>query len=194
MLHSTWDKTALNSPFRPWTVAMTAHFLFPSSSWPLHQHPEKHNNQLLIIGQELITGSAQVQYWASYSVSETELFLKWYMDTTSTTGRTSSETSRFCNHLSIIQSHKLAKRVLIILELNWNQRFRGKKTNWTFVIICSRRPHNSKTGHFASWKDRERLRNVQKWKMHVQSVQNYCFLLSNMQICDVLVAVVVVVA
>ena len=31
-------------------------------------------------------------------------------------------------------------------------------------------------------------------KMHVQSVQNYCFSLSNMQICDVLLAVVVVVA
>ena len=30
--------------------------------------------------------------------------------------------------------------------------------------------------------------------MHVQSVQNYCFLLSNMQIYDVLVAIVVVVA
>ena len=30
--------------------------------------------------------------------------------------------------------------------------------------------------------------------MHVQSVQNYCFSSSNMQICDVLVAVVVVVA
>ena len=28
--------------------------------------------------------------------------------------------------------------------------------------------------------------------MHMQSVQNYCFSLSNMQICDVLVAVVVV--
>ena len=30
--------------------------------------------------------------------------------------------------------------------------------------------------------------------MHVQSVQNYCFSLSNMHICDVLVAFVVVVA
>ena len=30
---------------------------------------------------------------------------------------------------------------------------------------------------------------VQKWKMHVQSVRKYHFLLSNMQICDVLVAV-----
>ena len=29
--------------------------------------------------------------------------------------------------------------------------------------------------------------------MHVRSVQNYCFCLSNIQICDVLVAVVVVI-
>ena len=31
------------------------------------------------------------------------------------------------------------------------------------------------TGHFMSWKERELLRNVQKWKMHVQSEQNCCF-------------------
>ena len=31
----------------------------------------------------------------------------------------------------------------------------------------------------------ERLRNVQKWKFLVQSFQTYCFLLSNMQICDI---------
>ena len=30
--------------------------------------------------------------------------------------------------------------------------------------------------------------------MHVQSVQNYCFSSSNMQICDVLLTVVVVLA
>ena len=36
--------------------------------------------------------------------------------------------------------------------------------------------------------------NCPKMKMHVQSVHNFCFSLSNMQICDVLVAVVVVVA
>ena len=42
--------------------------------------------------------------------------------------------------------------------------------------------------------ERQRLQNVQKWKMHVQSVQNYCFLLSNMQIIDILVTVVGVVA
>ena len=41
-------------------------------------------------------------------------------------------------------------------------------------------------------KERERLQNVKRWKMHVQSVQKYCFSLSNMQICGVFVAVVVV--
>ena len=71
------------------------------------------------------------------------------------------------------QSHYMfSKCVLTILELNWSQRFRGKENNWTFVIICSRRSHNCKTGHFTSWKERERLRNVKKWKVHVQSVQN----------------------
>ena len=62
---------------------------------------------------------------------------------------------------------------------------------WEVLILCSRGPHNCKTGHFTSRKERERLRKVQKWKMHVQSVQNYSLC---MQICDVLVAVVVVVA
>ena len=42
--------------------------------------------------------------------------------------------------------------------------------------------------------EQERLWNVSKWKMHVQSVQNYFFLLSNMQICVLLVAVVFVLA
>ena len=64
-----------------------------------------------------------------------------------------------------------------------------RRQNWTFVIKCSRRPHNFKRTHFMSWKEREGLWNVQKWKMHVLSVQNCCFSLSNMQICDVLVAV-----
>jgi len=36
--------------------------------------------------------------------------------------------------------------------------------------------------------------NVQKWKRHVQSVQNCCFSMLNMQIYDVIVALVVVVA
>ena len=48
---------------------------------------------------------------------------------------------------------------------------------------------NALTDRFTWWKELERLP-----KMHVQSVQKYCFSLSNMQICHVLVAVVVVVA
>ena len=41
-------------------------------------------------------------------------------------------------------------------------------------------------------KEREGLRNVKKWKMHAQSMQNYCFSLSIMRICDAFVAVVAV--
>ena len=84
-----------------------------------------------------------------------------------------------------------------MFQLSWNQigtsAWEIKRQNWTVVIICSRRPHNCKTCHFTLWKERERLRNVKKWKMHVQSVQNCCFSSSNMHIYDVLVAVVVVV-
>ena len=36
------------------------------------------------------------------------------------------------------------------------------RKNGTFVITSSRRPHNCKTGHFTSWKGRERQGNVQK--------------------------------
>ena len=50
---------------------------------------------------------------------------------------------------------------------------------------------SSVRSHFKSLIGRERLRNAQKRKTHVQSVQNYCFSLSVMQICDVHVAVVV---
>ena len=61
-------------------------------------------------------------------------------------------------------------------------------------VRIQNRPHNCKTGHFTSWKEREFLRNVQKWKMFAQSVQSYRLSILNMQICDVLVAVVDVVA
>ena len=48
----------------------------------------------------------------------------------------------------------LEKCVLTILELNWNQCLGHKNQclgqKLTFVIICSRRPHNCKTGHFTS--------------------------------------------
>jgi len=74
------------------------------------------------------------------------------------------------------------KCVLSIMEVNLNQHLWDKK----LVIICSRCPHNCKTAHFTSWKEPEGLWDVQKWKMHVQLMQNYQFSLSNMQICDVL--------
>ena len=48
----------------------------------------------------------------------------------------------------------LAKCVLTILELNWNQRF-WDKMPW--FNICSRRPHHCKRGHFTSSKEWERL-------------------------------------
>ena len=84
------------------------------------------------------------------------------------------------------------KLITCLRTQNPLSKYRGP--NWTFVIICSRRPHNYKTAHFTSWKERKRLRNVHKWKMYVESVQHYCFSPSNMQICDVLVAVVVLLA
>lgn len=62
----------------------------------------------------------------------------------------------------------------IILELNWNRCFRHYKTNWTFGIIYLCRPDNCKTGNLTSWKERKRLRNVLKWKMHVQSYYFHC--------------------
>ena len=50
----------------------------------------------------------------------------------------------------------------------------------------------NRSSHVVAWS--ERLRNVQKCTSQVQSVQKYCFSLLNMQIFDVLLAFVVVVA
>ena len=55
---------------------------------------------------------------------------------------------------------------------------------WRCRWRCRRQISNSlssiqlRNSHFTSWKDRERLRNKEKWKMHVQSVQNYWIFLS----------------
>ena len=52
---------------------------------------------------------------------------------------------------------------------------------------CLRRPHNSKTGRFTSWKGWDLLQSIQNWKTHVENVpnlQNFCFWLLNMEICD----------
>ena len=87
-------------------------------------------------------------------------------------------TSGFCKVI------KLAKCVLVILELNWNKRFSGKNAKLNICdlssLVCSRHPHNCKTCHFTSWKELERLRGEEKRKMRVQSLQNDCFTLSNM--------------
>ena len=58
----------------------------------------------------------------------------------------------------------------------------------------SRRPHNCKKGHSRLWKNENVFQMSKDEKMHVQSVQKYCFSLSKMQICVVFVAVVVVIA
>ena len=88
------------------------------------------------------------------------------------------------------------KYVLTILELNWNHAALGTKedkiehlSSYVHVVqttakqVISRRRRNENVHQ-----------NVKRWKMHVQSVQKYCFSLSNMQIFGVFVAVVVVVA
>ena len=88
----------------------------------------------------------------------------------------------------------LAKRILNILELNWNQRFRDKKTK---LNIC----HHMLTS-FAQLQNRsfhvvERTRtsaNCPEMKNARAKRAKLLFSLSNMQICDVPVAVVVVVA
>ena len=119
--------------------------------------------------------------------------------TTLNAARTSSKniTSCFWNHSSIIESHYACKRCSNYPAIKLEpalQPDKNAKFDICHHMLTSSSPHNCKTGHFMSWKERERLRNVQKWQMHVQSVQNCCFSLSNMQICDVLVIVVVVVA
>ena len=58
-----------------------------------------------------------------------------------------------------------------------NKRKRSKEEK--VVVKCSRRPHNGKTCNFMSWKELKRLWNVQKLKLHVKSVEKYCFSLFN---------------
>jgi len=48
-----------------------------------------------------------------------------------------------------------------------------RRQNSTFVIMSSRHPHNCKKGHFTLRKEQEHL--WQKWNVHMQSAQNYCF-------------------
>ena len=89
----------------------------------------------------------------------------------------------------------LEKCVLTILELNWNRRLGHKKTklNICHDMLTSSTQLQNRSFHVVE-RTRTSVQSVKKWKMHVQSVQKYCFSLSNMQICGILVAVVVVVA
>ena len=79
------------------------------------------------------------------------------------------------------------------MELNWNQRL-GHKTKLNIchhTLTLSTQLQNSS---FHVVEGTRTSSKCQEMKMHVQSVQKYCFSLSNMQICGVFVAVVVVVA
>ena len=86
-------------------------------------------------------------------------------NTTSTTANAtfSDVTLRFCNHF-LSPNYACKMCCDYIPDFNWNQRFRLEvsRHTWAFVIICSHRPHNCKTAHFTSWKERERQRDVQK--------------------------------
>ena len=74
-----------------------------------------------------------------------------------------------------IESNRVAFTLAVLLYFFQVSRI----SNYAHMLICSRRPHNCKTAHFTSWKERKRQRNVHNWKMCVRSVQHYCFSPSN---------------
>ena len=79
--------------------------------------------------------------------------------------------------------------------LNWNQRLGNRKTK---LSICQHMLTSFTQLQNMSFHVVERTGTSSKCQKeknaHVQGVQKYCFSLSNMQICGVSVAVVVVVA
>ena len=88
----------------------------------------------------------------------------------------------------------LAKCVLTILELNWNQRLGHKKTKLDIChhMLTSYTQLQNRSFHVVA---RTRTSSkCQKIKNERAKRAKYCFSLSNMQICGVFVAVVVVVA
>ena len=81
---------------------------------------------------------------------------------------------------------------LNILELNWYQQFEDNKK---ILRICHHMLTSSTQLQNRSFQVMERTRIAVKCtKMRICMSQDYCFPLSNMQICDVLVAIVVVLA
>ena len=103
----------------------------------------------------LTNGKRPIYYKASLS------------NTTSTTGKMSSEN---------VSDHAC------VFQLCWN--YTGTSVSavriqdWTFFIICSWRPHNCKTGHFTSWKERGRLyemfRNEKCTRKACKTIVLYC--------------------
>ena len=61
----------------------------------------------------------------------------------------------FLQSFLIYSKSSCLENVLTILEFNWNVS-EARTHNWKVDIVCSRRPHNCKTGHSTSWKERER--------------------------------------
>ena len=66
------------------------------------------------------------------------------------------------------------KKISVITELVTLKygRFRDKEKKRVVKCLC--RPRKCKTAHFSSWKGPQ-LHAVQKWHVHVQRVQRYCF-------------------
>ena len=108
---------------------------------------------------------------------------------------TTSTRERFCNRFSVIQSRYTFKMCSDYPRIKWNQRVRDKQAklnishhNYAHVVhttgkqIISRRVKN------------RNVFEISKVEKCMAKRKNYCFSLLNMQMCDVLVAVVVVVA
>ena len=69
-----------------------------------------------------------------------------------------------CNFpfLQSFLNYSKSSRLQNVFQLSWNQigtsAWEMNRRSWAFIIICSRRPHNWKTGHLKLWKEQARLR------------------------------------
>ena len=100
-------------------------------------------------------------------------------------------TSRFCNHFSVLIVITLAKCVLTIQELMWNQRFRDKRTKFKIShhMLASSTQLQNRSFHVVHGKNEDVCKMSQMKKCTCNSVQTSYFSLLNMQvnmqICDV---------
>ena len=89
----------------------------------------------------------------------------------------------------------LAKCVLTILELNWNQRLGHKNTKMEHLLSSAHVVHTTAKQVISRRRKNENVLKRQKMKnSRAKREKKYCFSLANMQICGVFVGVVVVVA